>query len=288
MAQTPKRGLGKGFDALLPQNFDSSLLAEEQDRVHKVLIADIKPNKSQPRSSFDEEALLELASSIKRHGVLQPIILTPMEGGTYSIIAGERRWRAAQLAKLASLPAIIRTAEELEQLEIALVENVQRVDLSPLEQAASIQRLRDQFNISYDVIAKRLGKAATTVQNIARLLALPDDAKNALHNKIISEGHARAILALKNQVKQLELLSLILQYGWSVRQAERFVNAHKAGIKDSRQATARASTTTAETIKLSKKLKTSVSIRRMAKGGKLEIGFKSDPELRRLINKLGS
>src|SRR3990167_2275283 len=172
MASTQKRGLGKGFDSLLPQNFDSSMLADEQDRVLKVLITDIKPNKSQPRTIFDQEALRELASSIKRHGVLQPIILTPMEGGGYSIIAGERRWRAAVLAKLATLPAIIRTAEELEQLEIALVENVQRVDLSPLEQAASIQRLRDQFNIEYEAIAKRLGKAVTTVQNIARLLAL--------------------------------------------------------------------------------------------------------------------
>src|SRR3990167_11330092 len=289
MASETKRGLGKGFEALIPTDFDTSILTPEEERIQKLSISAIKPNPQQPRRHFDELALNELAESIKRHGLLQPVVVTPLgNDNTYVLIAGERRLRAAGKAGLSHLPAIARTAKELEQLEIALVENVQRVDLSPLEQAASIQRLRDQFNISYDVIAKRLGKAATTVQNIARLLALPDDAKNALHNKIIPEGHARAILALKNQVKQLELLSLILQYGWSVRQAERFVNAHKAGIKDSRQATARASTTTAETIKLSKKLKTSVSIRRMAKGGKLEIGFKSDPELRRLINKLGS
>src|SRR3989344_266619 len=286
MASTQKRGLGKGFDSLLPQNFDSSLLTDEQDRVQKVLITDIKPNKSQPRTIFDQEALRELSISIKRHGVLQPVILTPTDGGGYSIIAGERRWRAAVLAKLATLPAIIRTAEELEQLEIALVENVQRVDLSPLEQAASIQRLRDQFNIEYEAIAKRLGKAVTTVQNIARLLALPDDVRSALHNKKISEGHARAILGLKDPAKQSELLKLILKNGWSVRQAERFVTAQKSGIKDNKQASARTSSTTPETKQLSKLLKTPVSIRRMAKGGKLEISFKSDAELERIIKRL--
>ena len=270
----------------MPQNFDSSLLTDEQDRVQKVLITDIKPNKSQPRTIFDQEALRELSISIKRHGVLQPVILTPAHDGGYSIIAGERRWRAAVLAKLATLPAIIRTAEELEQLEIALVENVQRVDLSPLEQAASIQRLRDQFNIEYEAIAKRLGKAVTTVQNIARLLALPDDVRRALHNKKISEGHARAILGLKDPAKQSELLKLILKNGWSVRQAERFVTAQKSGIKDNKQASARTSSTTPETKQLSKLLKTPVSIRRMAKGGKLEISFKSDAELERIIKRL--
>ena len=286
MAQTPKRGLGKGFDSLLPQNFDSSLLTDEQDRVQKVLIQDIKPNKSQPRTTFDQEALDELAASIKRHGILQPVILTPLSAGGYGIIAGERRWRAAQLAKLESLPAIIRSAEELEQLEIALVENVQRVDLSPLEQATSIQRLRDQFNIDYVVIAQRLGKAPATVQNIARLLGLPDEARNALHNKLITEGHARSILALKDLARQTELLRLILQNGWSVRQAERYVTAQKSGIKDSKQATARASTTTPETKQLSKVLKTPVTVRRMAKGGKLEITFKSEAELTRLIKRI--
>lgn len=286
MASIQKRGLGKGFDSLLPQNFDSSLLTDEQNRVQKVLITDIKPSKSQPRTIFDHEALKELSISIKRHGVLQPVILTPTHDGGYGIIAGERRWRAARLAKLATLPAIIRTAEELEQLEIALVENVQRVDLSPLEQAASIQRLRDQFNIEYEVIAERLGKAVTTVQNIARLLALPDKVQTALHNKKISEGHARAILGLKSSAKQTELLGLILKHGWSVRQAERFVTAQKSGIKDSRQASARTSSTTPETKQLSKLLKTPVSIRRMAKGGKLEISFKSDAELQRIIKRI--
>jgi len=288
MAQTPKRGLGKGFDALLPQNFNSSLLADEQDRIQKVFITDIYPNKSQPRTNFDDDALGELALSIKRYGILQPIILTPLSNGTYNIVAGERRWRAAQLAKLESLPAIIRTAKELEQLEIALVENVQRVDLSPLEQAASIQRLRDQFNIEYAVIASRLGKASSTIQNIVRLLALPDDAKAALHNKVISEGHARAILALKSPKQQNELLKLIGQRGWSVRQAERYVTAQKSGINNVERASARASLTSPETKKLSSLLKTPVTIRRMANGGKLEISFKSDAQLTRLIKRISN
>src|SRR3990167_4061956 len=167
------KGLGRGFEALLPENFDNSILVNDDERVQKILIQDIKPNKAQPRQSFDTQALNELAESIKRHGILQPLIITASgENGVYTIIAGERRWRAAQIAKLERVPAIIRTAKELEQLEIALIENVQRVDLSPLEQAASIQRLRDQFTMDYEVIAKRLGKASSTITNIARLLGL--------------------------------------------------------------------------------------------------------------------
>ena len=135
-------------------------------------------------------------------------------------------------------------------------------------------------------MAKRLGKAVTTGQNIARLLALPDDVRSALHNKMISEGHARAILGLKEPAKQSELLKLILKNGWSVRQAERFVTAQKSGIKDSKQASARTSAITPQTKQLSKLLKTPVSVRRMAKGGKLEISFKSDAELERIIKRL--
>ncbi len=287
MTNKTRRGLGKGFDALLPTNFDNSILAKQEDRIQKLLISDIIPNKTQPRQHFDIEALDELAASIKRHGLLQPIIVTPHdERGKYGLVAGERRWRAAQLAKLNLIPAIVRTAEELEQLEIALVENVQRVDLSPLEQAASIQRLHDQFNMEYEAIGKRLGKAASTLQNMVRLLGLSEAAQTALHQKHISEGHARAILALKKAEHQQELLELIKRHGWSVRQAERYVTAHKAGIKDQQKATARVSESTPETDALSKVLKTPVTIRRMAKGGKLEIGFKTDLELTRLIARL--
>src|SRR6266568_3667165 len=190
-------GLGRGFDALIPQDFDKSLLADDQGRIKKLDVTDIEANPDQPRQHFDKEALEQLAASIKTYGILQPLVVTP-RGKNYSIVAGERRWRAGRLAGLKHVPVIVRTSKELEQLEIALIENVQRVDLSPLEQAVSIERLHQQFNSPYDAIAKRLGKANSTVVNIARLLQLPDDAKQALLEKKITEGHARQILALKN------------------------------------------------------------------------------------------
>lgn len=287
MSAKPK-GLGRGFDALLPENFDNSILVNDDERVQKMLIQDIKPNKAQPRQSFDAQALNELAESIKRHGILQPLIITASadDDGSYMIIAGERRWRAAQIAKLERVPAIIRTAKELEQLEIALIENVQRVDLSPLEQAASIQRLRDQFTMDYEVIAKRLGKASSTIINIARLLHLPPEAKEALQKKHITEGHARAILALKRLNRQLELLGLIKQHKWNVRQAERYVTAHKAGVRDVKVVKERVQDTTPETKALGKVLKTPVNIKRMANGGRLEITFKSDQDLQRIIRRI--
>jgi len=281
------KGLGRGFEALLPENFDNSILVNDDERVQKILIQDIKPNKAQPRQSFDGQALNELAESIKRHGILQPLIITAAgENGQYMIIAGERRWRAAQIAKLERVPAIIRTAKELEQLEIALIENVQRVDLSPLEQAASIQRLRDQFTMDYEIIAKRLGKASSTITNIARLLNLPPEAKEALQKKHITEGHARAILAMKRINRQLELLGLIKQHKWNVRQAERYVTAHKEGVRDVKAVAQRVESSTPETVELGKTLKAPVSIKRMANGGRLEITFKSDKDLQRIIRRI--
>jgi ParB family chromosome partitioning protein len=181
---------------------------------------------------------------------------------------------------------VVRSAEELEQLEIALVENVQRVDLSPLEQATSIQRLHEQFSLSYEAIGKRLGKATTTISNIARLLNLPESAQKALSEQKITEGHARAVLALKTTDKQRELLDLIIKNGWNVRQAERYVNAQKEGVKDSSRAQERVQTSTPETKNLSKLLGAKVTIRRTAKGGKLEIAFKSDEDLERLMKKI--
>lgn len=278
------RGLGKGFDSLLPSDFDSTVLLEPDERVQKLFISSLSPNPHQPRTTFDNQALEELSSSIKRYGVLQPLVVTPNGSDAYFIVAGERRWRASKLAGLEKVPAIVRTSKELDQLEIALIENVQRVDLSPLEQAVSIQRLHDQFNLGYDKIAERLGKANTTVANIVRLLGLPPAAQEALKEKRITEGHARAILALKSEKLQAELLEQIIKNGWSVRQAERFVTAHKQGVKDQTKVKERVETSTPETDKLSKTLKTPVSIRRTAKGGKLEISFKDDDELNRITS----
>ncbi len=287
MSQTSKRGLGRGFEALLPADFDKNLLLSPEERIEKIPLAQLKANPHQPRKHFDEAALQELAISIKNHGLLQPLIVTPhgSDDKNYLIIAGERRWRAAKSAGLKAVPAIIRSTKELEQLEMALIENVQRVDLTPLEQAITIERLRDQFSLPYQTIAKRLGKAVSTINNTVRLLQLPAEVQSALAAHKISEGHARAILALKGDIgRQTYLLKAILDNGWSVRQAERFVSGIKAGHHQPRQAHARVSTETAATKALAKRLETDVQIRRTARGGKLEISFKTDQELNRLLD----
>lgn len=287
MNTKPKSGLGKGLDLLIPTDFDTALLMEAGDRVQKLFITVINPNPDQPRRHFDAEALDQLAESIKRYGVIQPIVVSP-RGDGYLIVAGERRWRAAALAGLEQIPAIVRDREELEQLEVALIENVQRVDLSPLEQALSIERLHQQFNITYSDIAKRLSKAETTVSNIVRLLQLPPTAREALQAGKITEGHARAILALKDDPDaQDQLLGFIIKNGWSVRQAEQYATTIKAGAKSKQQVTEKLATETVGTKKLSKQLNTKVSIKRTAKGGRLEIYFKDDSHLDDLINRLG-
>lgn len=286
MTSNKNSGLGRGLDSLIPKDFDSSILADRDERIQKINIGDIQPNPTQPRKHFDETALKELSDSIKRHGILQPIVIMPIKDGKYTLIAGERRWRATKLAGLKVIPAIVRTAEELEQLEIALVENVQRVDLSPLEQAASIERLRDQFSLDYASISQRLGKAVSTVHNIVRLLGLSASARNALSTGSITEGHARAILALKDKKQQATLLELILKKHWTVRQAENYVIASKRDDTTPDKALSNVKTSSPETKAISKRLTTRVSIRRMAKGGKLEISFKSDDDLWRITNKI--
>lgn len=283
------RGLGRGFGALIPQNFDTSILVAEDERVQKLAIEAIVPRVDQPRQSFDETALQELADSIRTHGVLLPLVVTSLGDGKYQIIAGERRWRAAKIAGLKTLPAIVRTLKELEQLEIALIENVQRVDLAPIEQALSIERLHQQFSLPYESIAKRLGKASSTVANIVRLLQLPPQALDALTVGRISEGHARQILALKDYPdKQLALLAGIEKQGWSVRQAERYVTSVKSGVENEKAVRQRVATETPATRSLSKRLGAPVQIRRTAHGGRLEIAFASDDELDRITSLLRS
>lgn len=285
MATTKQRGLGTSFNTLIPRGFDVGVL-EDNERVQKLSVELLQPNPDQPRQHFEAEALKELAQSIKQYGIVQPLVASP-NGKNYRIIAGERRWRAAKLAGLDHIPVIIRTTKELEQLEIAIIENVQRVDLSALEQAVSIERLHQQFSSSYEDIAKRLGKASSTVVNIVRLLQLPDEAKEALLHKQITEGHARQILALKkNPEKQAELLKLITTHGWSVRQAERYVTSHKEGVGETDKVQERVQTQTPATKALSKQLGTTVAIKRMAHGGRLEITFKDDAHLDSLLKNL--
>lgn len=289
MSSNKKTALGRGFDALIPTSVDAAVLFEEHERVQKIAVSDLTPNESQPRTHFDQKALMQMADSIARYGILQPLVVTPTGQGTYAIVAGERRWRAASLAGLEKVPALVRTTKELERLEIAIVENVQRVDLSPLEQAVSIERLHQQFSMTYEIIAERLGKASSTVNNIVRLLQLPEPARQALQEERITEGHARTILSLKDMPeKQAELLRHITSQGWSVRQAEQFVTSVKEGFKETKETKARMSAETPATKRLSKRLGgTPVHIRRLAKGGKLEISFQTDEELEQIMGIIG-
>lgn len=280
------KGLGRGFDSLIPTDIAPELLGEEEkQRIETLPVDKIAPNPDQPRKVFDEVALKELASSIKQYGVLQPLVLVPAKTGKgYTIIAGERRWRASQLAGLKDVPVIIRSFKELEQLEVSLIENVQRVDLNPLEQAVSIVKLHEQFSLSYDEIAARLGKAKPTVSNIVRLLQLPEQARKALSEGKISEGHARAILALKEEPERQEkLLELILTEDWSVRKAEAFVKGAK--VESPVKGKAAESFTQIETAIskcLGEKFNFKVKILRLNKGGKLIIRYDNEADLKKL------
>ncbi len=276
-------GLGRGFGSLIPQDFDTAQLVEDGERIQKLAVGALTPNPDQPRTIFDENALAELAASIKQYGIMQPLVVTPASVG-YHIIAGERRWRAAKLTGLKTVPVLVRTVKEQERLELAILENVQRVDLSPLEQAVSIERLHQQFNLTYGDIAKRLGKAEPTVHNTVRLLQLPEAARQALQDGAISEGHARQVLALKDSPEaQANLLQLIIQNGWSVRQAERYVSSLKAGIQEAKRAQERVSGDTPETERLSQRFGAKVRIHRTAKGGRVEIAFTSEDQLAKLL-----
>lgn len=279
------KGLGRGFDTLLPQDFNKDLLVTGE-RITQVPLHDISANSDQPRKHFDVAALESLADSIRQYGILQPLVVTKKSNG-YEIIAGERRFRAAGLAGLKTVPVIVRSVKELEQLEIALVENMQRVDLSLLEQAATIEHLHEQFSMSYESVGKRLGRATSTVVNIVRLLQLPEPARAALNNKKIVEGHARQILALKDMPdKQTELLAAILKNNWTVRQAEQFVTSIKEGHVQAKATHARMNRETPETKHLGDKLGASVFLRRTARGGKIEISFKNDEQLTQIFKKL--
>ncbi len=197
-----KTGLGKGFEGLIPTGFDIKSTASPGEQVKSLSISEISANPDQPRKSFDEASLKELADSIVAHGIIQPLIVTP-DGEKYRLVAGERRLRASKIAGIHKVPVIVRNHKELEELEVSIVENVQRVDLSPIETAVSLVRLRDQFSMSPKDIAKKLGKAETTVSNIIRLLQLPKEALESLQNNDITEGHARALLSLK-QMRNLK------------------------------------------------------------------------------------
>lgn len=286
------RGLGRGFESLIPTTLLDETLdpSAAQDaavsELKHIPIASVVPNPYQPRHTFEPGALEELANSIKEHGVLQPIVVTP-KGDGYELVAGERRWRAAQMLGLDDIPALVRTYNDQHKLELALIENLSREDLNPLEIATAYLKLHQQFNMTYEEIGKRAGgKAISTISNTLRLLALPDAAKQALISNEITEGHARQIVAIQEPEVQEELLQLIIANGWSVRKAEQFVIGYKEGTKSREKAAAKTRTETPATEALAKRLGTKVAIRNMAHGGRLVIEFKSDEDLERITRAL--
>ena len=280
---TKKSALGRGFEGLIPTGFNVTDVASASEQIRQLSVNDLVTNPDQPRKHFDQVSLEELSQSIKEHGIIQPLVATPYND-KYRIVAGERRYRASVLAGLKKLPVIIRNHKELEELEIALVENVQRVDLSPLEQAVSIIRLRDQFSLTPTQIAHKLGKAETTISNIVRLINLPKEAIEALQNNKITEGHARAILSLKNDNKlQLELLNKITKDRLSVREAEAFVKIHKKNIEH--KSSSINSKTTSQLISL-KNRGINVKLIQKKRGGTLQISYKDDDQLQSILKNL--
>jgi len=297
MSARPRSGLGRGFDSLIPvdvldESFDPTAKQDGQSSDLRYMnVEDLSPNPDQPRRHFDEEALEELSISVKEHGILQPLIVTPHDG-SYHIVAGERRWRAAKRAGLKSVPVLVRTLSEQHNLEIALVENLQRSDLNPLETATAYLKLHNQFNLSYDEIGRRSGgKAVSTISNYLRLLQLPDEAKQSLVEGKIAEGHARQILALAGHPEaQAELLALTVKEGWSVRKTEQYViGFRKQGEQPAGNRESAVKHTQAETPltkRLTKRFGLPVTHKTTAHGGQLIIRYKNDDELKSLEDKL--
>lgn len=219
--------LGRGLDALI--SLEEEVHTNGSSSINEVPVAQIKANPNQPRREFDPTALEELAESIRQIGIIQPITVRQMEDGTYQIIAGERRWRASQMAGLGSVPAYIRTADDENMMQMALVENIQREDLNPIEIALAYQNLIERYHLTQDKLSEKVGKNRTTIANFLRLLKLPAQVQMALQNKEMDQGHARALLGLAQPTLQVKLFEEIRQQGYSVRQVEEMVKAINNG-----------------------------------------------------------
>lgn len=295
MSALNKKGLGRGFESLIPtdlldESFDPTADQDEKvSELRNIKISEIVPDPDQPRRMFDEESLEELASSIKIHGILQPIVVTP-HAGIYQIVAGERRFRAAQMAGLDKVPALVRSLSGIKKLELSLIENIQRKDLNVIETATAYQKLRDQFNLSLDEIAERVGKKSiSTVSNTIRMLKLPHNAKQALAEGLLTEGQARPLITLDEEQIN-EVLPVILKENWSVRKIEQYVLALKSNIinKPAKQGESTALYKN-EVEAFKKRLNTAVTIRINSKGaGRIVIGFKSEDDFKRIEKLLSS
>jgi ParB family transcriptional regulator, chromosome partitioning protein len=285
-----RRALGRGLDALIPGagKAAGAPTAEVEPAAERLVTIDaLRPNARQPRTGFDETTLAELTESIRVQGVIQPILVRPADDGSYEIVAGERRFRAAQRAGLREVPVVVRALSDAESLEVALIENLQRDDLSPLEEAAAYQKLIDEFGHTQEQIAERVGKSRPAISNTLRLLRLPDSIKQELARGRLSAGHARVLLSIDNADAQLRAARQILARELSVRETERLGGTRRkatsratvrgAGQDLHRQALER---------ELSAALGTRVRVQPRGRGGQIEIEYYSNEELQGLSDRL--
>ncbi len=283
--------LGRGLDALISTE---DVHTGGSSSITEVALDKIKANPNQPRREFDAAALEELAESIRQIGIIQPVTLRKMEDGTFQIIAGERRWRASQMAGLTSIPAYVRTADDEKMMQMALVENIQREDLNAIEVALAYQNLIEQYGLTQDMLSEKVGKKRTTIANYLRLLKLPAQVQVALQNKEVDQGHARALLGLDKPSLQVKLFGEIKEKGYSVRQVEEMVKAINSGetVKSGRRQLSdrQKSKRLPEEYNLLKSrlsdfFQTKIQMTCTAQGkGKISIPFASEEELERIIS----
>ena len=272
-----KRGLGRGLGALIPSDHPASA---EEGGIKVVPVTAVSPNPHQPRTDMDEQKLAELADSIKEHGLIQPLIVTQAKNG-YTLIAGERRWRACRLAGLQEVPVVVKEATPQQMLELAIIENVQRADLNPLEEAVAYQQLVEDFGLTHEQIGQRMGKGRTTITNLIRLLGLPQNIQEAVANGRISGAHGRALLPLPNETMQTNVMNDIIKFNLSVRQVEaRVTNLMAAKKPKSKPRPGLPAELEALQTQFQNRLGTKVNIEKSGKSkGKVIIHYYSDEEL---------
>jgi ParB family chromosome partitioning protein len=297
MAAPKRKAMGKGLSALLKESSDDSSVKQKASAnrlirsIAEIDIDNIEENPFQPRTNFDKEAIEELSASIRELGVIQPITVRVLEDERFQIISGERRFRASKLAGLDTIPAYIRLANDQEMLEMALVENIQREELDPIEVALSYQRLIEECALTQEEMSDRVGKKRSTVTNYLRLLKLQPILQAGLRDKIMSMGHARALINVTNEDDQIELYQSIIKRGLSVRQVEEAVRRLKSKSSVKTESETKANELPARYLKIRKNLtellETQVDLNRSKRGaGKIVIPFKNDEELERIFNLL--
>ena len=279
-----KGGLGRGFDSLFLDN-SSDALAENGSV--SLPIGQIEPDRGQPRTKFDETALTELENSIREHGVLQPLLVRPMSDGSYRIVAGERRWRAARRAGLTEVPVIIRSLTDAEAAAIALIENLQREDLNPIEEAVGIKRLIEEYDFTQEEAADKLSKSRPAIANALRLLALPNDVMKQVQEGLLSAGHARALLGLNDKELIPETADRVIEEKLSVRQTEQLVKALNKPPRAPKPKPRRDTFYDEVELALSQTLARTVTVANSGEGGKLTIEFFDADDLKKLAAAFG-